>query len=125
MTMKFDWLALQNGSDIRGVAVKGVPGEEVNLDENRTEILGRSFYLWLSTKGHQDISVAIGRDSRISGPVLQESFTKGFRAQGGRVVDCGMASTPAMFMATRYPEINVTCGCDVNCKSSSLQQKRS
>ncbi|MDX2430647.1 MAG: phosphomannomutase/phosphoglucomutase [Bacteroides sp.] len=106
----FDWLSLQNGSDIRGVSVKGVPGEEVNLDESRVEILGRSFYLWLSKKGYSEISVALGRDSRISGPSLQERFSKGFRAQGGRVVDCGMASTPAMFMATQYPELNVLAG---------------
>lgn len=108
--MEFNWLSLQNGSDIRGVAVKGVPGEEVNLDEKRTEILGRAFYLWLQQKGNSEISVALGRDSRISGPSLQESFAKGFRAQGGRVVDCGMASTPAMFMATQYPELNVLAG---------------
>ncbi len=29
----FDWLTLQNGSDIRGVAVEGVPGEDIKPDE--------------------------------------------------------------------------------------------
>lgn len=107
---EFNWKALQNGSDIRGVAVEGIPGEEVNLDESRVEILGRSFYKWLSDKGHRDISVALGMDSRISGPRLGQSFVKGFSTQGGRVVDCGMASTPAMFMATLFPEMNVLSG---------------
>lgn len=37
--MKFDWLSLQNGSDIRGVSVEGVPGEEVTLDGDRVEAL--------------------------------------------------------------------------------------
>ncbi len=108
--MEFNWKRLQNGSDIRGVAVKGIPGEEVNLDETRVEILGRSFYQWLSSRGNTKPSVAVGMDSRISGPMLKKSFTKGFSAQGGRVVDCGMASTPAMFMATCFPEMNVFSG---------------
>ncbi len=106
----FDWLTLQNGSDIRGVAVEGVPGEDINLDDSRVKILGRAFYLWLSRKGHTNISVALGMDSRISGPSLKRSFSKGFSAQGGRVVDCGLASTPAMFMATQYSELDVIAG---------------
>ena len=28
----FSYAPLQNGSDVRGVAIAGVPGEEVNLD---------------------------------------------------------------------------------------------
>ena len=108
--MEFNWKRLQNGSDIRGVSVEGIPGEEVNLDETRVEILGRSFYQWLSNRGHANPSVAVGMDSRISGARLRQSFVLGFSAQGGRVVDCGMASTPAMFMATRFPEIDVLAG---------------
>ncbi len=108
--MEFKWKRLQNGSDIRGVAVEGVPGEEVNLDEARVEILGKSFYEWLIHKGHSDISLAVGMDSRISGSSLKQSFLKGFSTMGGRVVDCGLASTPAMFMATRFPEMNVLSG---------------
>ena len=108
--ISFNWKDLQNGSDIRGVSIEGVSGEEVNLDETRVEILGRSFYLWLSNKYLRDISVAVGVDSRISGPTLKQSFIKGFSAQGGRVVDCGMASTPAMFMVTRFPEAKVRSG---------------
>ena len=106
----FDWLTLQNGSDIRGVAVEGVPGEDINLDDSRVEILGRAFYLWLSRKGQTYISVALGMDSRVSGPSLKLSFSRGFSAQGGRVVDCGLASTPAMFMATQYSELDVIAG---------------
>ena len=31
MMQKFDWKKLQNGSDIRGVALEGIPDEPVNL----------------------------------------------------------------------------------------------
>jgi len=108
--MKFNWKILQNGSDIRGVSLEGIPGEEVTLDSDRMEILGRSFCLWLIEKDYANPAVAVGMDSRISGPELKKSFIRGFSTQGGRVVDCGLASTPAMFMAIRYREMDVVAG---------------
>lgn len=94
-----DWKKLQNGSDIRGIALEGVAGEAVNLTTEVAEILGRSFAIWMNGKGYADPGVAIGMDSRISGPMLKDAFVKGLRAAGCRVKDCGLASTPAMFMA--------------------------
>ena len=38
--MSKNYEKLQNGSDIRGVAIAGVPGEEVNLDENNIQLFG-------------------------------------------------------------------------------------
>jgi phosphomannomutase len=59
---------LQNESDIRGVALDGVIGEEVNLTPEVAEMLGKSFVLWLQINTtHTAISVAVGMDSRISG----------------------------------------------------------
>lgn len=43
-----DWKKLQNGSDIRGVALAGVEGEDVNLTSEVAGILGRCFVAWLS-----------------------------------------------------------------------------
>ena len=45
--MTMDWKKLQNGSDIRGVALEGVPGEQVNLTDEVARILGLSFVEWL------------------------------------------------------------------------------
>jgi hypothetical protein len=45
--MSFSWKKLQNGSDIRGVAMPGIEGEEVNLSTNTAEILGKSFGQWM------------------------------------------------------------------------------
>ncbi|KAK7268077.1 hypothetical protein RIF29_20763 [Crotalaria pallida] len=42
---KVDFLRLQNGSDIRGVAVEGVEGEPVNLTEPVAEAIGAAFNL--------------------------------------------------------------------------------
>jgi phosphomannomutase len=98
--MKFNWNKLQNGSDIRGVALEGVRGENVNLTPQGAEILGKSFYQWLKNKGHQEITIAVGMDSRISGSKLKAAFSNGITSQGAHVIDCGIASTPAMFMTT-------------------------
>jgi len=102
-----DWKKLQNGSDIRGVALAGVTGEKINLTPEVAEILGKSFALWLQRKGFENPRAAIGMDSRITGPTLKQAFSEGLTALGVDVKDCGMASTPAMFMACIDEEMKV------------------
>ncbi|KAF8752725.1 hypothetical protein HU200_011878 [Digitaria exilis] len=83
---KVDFLKLQNGSDIRGVAVAGVEGEPVNLTEPVTEAIAAAFAAWLLNKKKADglrrLRISVGHDSRISAHKLQ------------------IASTPAMFNST-------------------------
>lgn len=38
-----NWKKLQNGSDIRGVALEGIEGENVNLTEEVIMTIGKSF----------------------------------------------------------------------------------
>ena len=102
-----DWKKLQNGSDIRGVAIEGIEGERVNLNNDVACILGRSFSLWLSNKSNKspsDIKVAIGTDSRITADNLKKASSAGIHIESGKVFDCGLASTPAMFMSTQFEE---------------------
>ncbi|MBE9031983.1 phosphomannomutase/phosphoglucomutase [filamentous cyanobacterium LEGE 11480] len=104
-----DWKKLQNGSDIRGVAIAGVPDEPVNLTPEVATKLGQAFVTWLADKLGKpvaDLQLAVGRDSRISGPELMQSVMTGMTTLGSDVYDFGMASTPAMFMST------VTAGFD-------------
>ncbi len=96
-----DYKKLQNGSDIRGVALEGIEGQHVNLTKEACEDIGRGFALWLKNKlGKTDLRVAIGRDSRLSGKDLSAYITGALVSQGICVTDFGMASTPAMFMST-------------------------
>ncbi|MBQ4422607.1 MAG: phosphomannomutase/phosphoglucomutase [Schwartzia sp.] len=84
-----------------------VPGEAVNLSPGAAEDLGRAFALWLSEKrgkAPSELKVAAGRDSRLSGRDLELSFGKGLAEEGVKLLDCGMASTPAMFMALQFDE---------------------
>ena len=97
-----DYMKLQNGSDIRGVALDGIEGQRVNLTEQACRDIGRGFAMWLKNKTGKDagIRVAVGRDSRLSGPTLCGWICDAMVNQGLDVTDFGMASTPAMFMAT-------------------------
>lgn len=110
MTMQnFDWKKLQNGSDIRGVALEGIPDEAVNLTPEIISRLGKAFATWLTQKlGKQanELTISVGRDSRISGPDLMQAVMTGMSELGCHVYDFGIASTPAMFMSTIAPELN-------------------
>lgn len=100
-----DYKKLQNGSDIRGVALEGIEGQHVNLTEEVCRDIGRGFSVWLSKKTgkKESLRVAVGRDSRLSGPMLSEWICDAMQQQGLQVTDFGMASTPAMFMSTVTP----------------------
>ncbi len=102
----FNWGKLQNGSDLRGVALEGVFGEQVNLTPAIATVLGQAFADWLKKrvgKPSAELTIAIGRDSRLSGPALRQAVAKGITAMGSQVYDFELASTPAMFMSTITP----------------------
>ena len=97
-----DYKKLQNGSDIRGVALEGIEGQHVNLTEQACRDIGRGFALWLCKRTGKTtgIRVAVGRDSRLSGETLCGWICESMMQQGIQVTNFGMASTPAMFMST-------------------------
>lgn len=93
--------ALQNGSDIRGVAIALENGKSVDLTAPAAYAIGRAFARMLKQRlAREGISVIIGRDPRLSGAELCAALGSGLAAEGVRVRDAGLATTPAMFMAT-------------------------
>lgn len=99
-----DYSKLQNGSDIRGIALEGIEGQHVNLTEQACRDIGRGFAVWLKEQlSKQQLRVSVGRDSRLSGPQLGQWLMQAMAAEGIEVTDLGMASTPAMFMSTVTP----------------------
>ncbi len=123
--MKNKWENLQNGSDIRGVAISGVKGEQVNLSEEVVKKIAYTFSKWLSEKigkSTKELKIAVGRDSRISGPVLAGAASKGLSQTGAKVLDCELASTPAMFMATKLE--NYKCDGSIMLTASHLPFNR-
>ncbi|XP_020524374.1 uncharacterized protein LOC18995789 isoform X2 [Amborella trichopoda] len=113
---KIDFRKLQNGSDIRGVAVGGVEGELVNLTEAVAEAIAAAFAAWLSDKkkaeGTKKLRVSVGHDSRISAQMLQDAVSRGIAGAGLDVIQYGLASTPAMFKSTLTEDANFMCPVD-------------
>ena len=102
-----DFLKLQNGSDIRGVALEGVDGEHVNLTPNVCRNIGAAFALWLARKTGRkpaNLVIGVGRDSRLSGQALENAIIEGLAAEEVDIVRCSLATTPAMFMGTVFDE---------------------
>ncbi len=96
-----DYKKLQNGSDIRGIALEGIEGQHVNLTEEVCYDIGKGFALWLmKTTGKTALRVAVGRDSRLSGEKLSTWLIESMANNGLDVTNFGLASTPAMFMST-------------------------
>ena len=93
-----DYQALKSGSDIRGCAM----GEGAVLTSEVALCIGGAFITWLGEKTgkhpHQ-LTVAIGRDSRLTGPELLAACAEGMARAGAQVWDYGMCTTPAMYMS--------------------------
>jgi len=100
------WMKLQNGSDVRGVALDGVEGEAVNLTPEIIRPIGFAFAQWLSEKTGKpvcELKVAVGHDSRLSSEMVKTSVFQGLEKAGcAAIADSGLSSTPAMFMATVF-----------------------
>ena len=102
-----DLMKLQNGSDVRGVALEGVEGENVNITPEIAKQIGCAYVSWLEKKTGTPanaLRIGVGRDSRVSGPALSEGLIAGMVSAGATVLDCGMATTPAMFMSIIFDE---------------------
>lgn len=123
--IEYNFSQLQNGSDIRGVATEVSGGKKVNLNEAATARLAKGFLFWLSNKIEKkpaDMTISIGRDSRLTGPSLEAAFAYALIPYGVTVLRAGLASTPAMFMSTVFPQ----CRCDgaVMITASHLPKER-
>ncbi|HFI0291807.1 TPA: phosphomannomutase/phosphoglucomutase [Streptococcus suis] len=107
---------LQNGSDIRGIAI-ATDEYAVNLTPQAIKEVVRGLIHWLTQKpelaqAYQvgQLKIGIGRDSRLSGPDLVAAFTEEAVRLGIQLIDFGMATTPALFMSTQYPQFKCHAG---------------
>jgi phosphomannomutase / phosphoglucomutase len=79
--------------DIRGVV-------ETALTPDAVRAIGHAFGLSAKAKGMTDC--VVGRDGRLTGPVLIEALTEGLRDAGVNVIDVGMVATPMVYWATYH-----------------------
>jgi len=107
------YLKLQNGSDVRGIAIEGIEGEHVNLTVDIVCNIAAAFADYLSRKYNKEMSelvISVGHDSRITAETLKTGVLEGIRLQGAKAIDCSLASTPSLFMSTILPELNYDGG---------------
>ncbi len=97
------WKQLESGTDIRGVAVAGIAGQPMNLTSDVVSKAAQGYVEWLHRKAGvsmADMKIAVGHDSRISAPRLREAVLAGISKMGATVLDCGLSTTPSMFLTT-------------------------
>ena len=95
-----DLLYLKSGTDIRGTAFS-TDGRPIDLTAERLQSIAWAFGNHLEQKisKFEDIKIAIGYDSRITSINIKILLANTFLAMGYKVYDCGLSSTPSMFMS--------------------------
>ena len=112
----FAYKTLKSGTDIRGVASEG-GGAPIDLTDEVIEHIAAGFLVWCEkhlNKPAAGMTIAVGHDSRISADRISAALCRVFTACGVKVSDCGLASTPSMFMAT----LELPCDCSVQITAS-------
>jgi len=98
-TSTHSWQKFKSGSEIRGNADL--------LTDSFAERIGYVFAHWLAEQlvtTPDKLRIAVGRDSRSSGPRLKAALIRGITAADSDVFDCDLCTTPAMFITTVAPE---------------------
>lgn len=105
---------LKSGTDIRGVAVE-TANSSVELTDKAVYDLTSGFSAWLKKRGlKNENKIAVGHDSRISAERIKAKVIEALTDNGFNVIDCGLASTPAMFMTT----VDLDCEASVQITAS-------
>ncbi len=101
-----DYSNFKSGSDIRGYAL-GDENTPLFMNDEMIMRCSTAFYLWLKEKsGKEELTISVGHDSRLSAERIKNAVIRSLVSNGANVADCGLSSTPAMFMTT------VDIGCD-------------
>ncbi|WP_446898967.1 phosphomannomutase/phosphoglucomutase [Clostridium sp. LBM24168] len=103
------WENIKNGTDIRGVIIEN-NDRDVNLTYDMVSAIAKSFAIFISSRKNkklEDLSISIGMDSRITSSGIKETLTREIKELGCSVIDCGLCSTPAMFMSTVFKSYRV------------------
>lgn len=81
--------------DIRGIYPEEINGENI-------EIIIKAIYTFFVKKlGKETLEIALGRDMRISSPVISKKAQETLLKLGAKVTDIGLASTPSVYFAVK------------------------
>ncbi len=80
--------------------IRGIVGEDLT-HELAMKVGEAAAYVLGSKK--KDITVLVGRDTRISGQMLSSALSAGLMSQGAKVIDLGVVPTPAVsYLVEKY-----------------------
>ena len=100
-----DYSILKSGTDIRGRAIAS-DTEPAILTESAVADFACAFALWLTRRtGKPRCKIAVGRDSRLTGEKFARTIFSALRTSGQEIFDCGLFSTPASYLVTKFPTI--------------------
>lgn len=97
-----EYMHLKSGTDVRGVA-SDLGGKAVELTDTAVYDIAAAFVVWCVNrfnKASNELKIAVGHDSRITADRISNCVKTALVKAGVTVIDCGLASTPAMFMTT-------------------------
>lgn len=81
--------------------IRGLYPEEINA--KGVYVIARSFILYLKKEtGKNNLTVCIGRDTRISSEEFFDAFTVGVIDEGGKVINIGVVTTPMLYFAVSF-----------------------
>ena len=95
--------------------VRGVFGSDLT---DLARSIGTAAVTVLVREGQRAPTFVIGRDTRASGPILEDALVEGILAGGGNVIRAGVVPTPAVAFLTA--ELGVECGVVISASRSSL-----
>lgn len=81
--------------DIRGIA-DPIDGQAADLTAETAYLIGKGVGSYLVRK-YKVNSMAVGRDNRLTGPVLMEAYVRGILECGISVFDIGVATSPMLY----------------------------
>jgi len=86
-----------NPSIFKAYDIRGIYPSELN--EEVIYKIGRAYAVLIQKENEGKITIAVGKDMRLSSPKLKEALVKGLVTQGVNVVEIGLVSTPTFYFA--------------------------
>ncbi len=87
-----------NSEIYREYDIRGIIGEDINEDDFLT--IGKGFGTYFNELGEKNI--VLGRDCRLTSPMIKDSLTDGLISSGCNVIDVGICPTPTLYFALRH-----------------------
>ena len=85
-----------DSSIFKAYDIRGIVGESLTIDV--VESIGKAIGSMILESGGN--TLCVGRDGRLSGPVLMEALVKGVLSTGANVFDVGQVTSPILYFST-------------------------